>query len=112
MRIWDFSQAPLILGEGRRNSRRILEQLKKNEKDGLERIAVLAATETATISNILCKDSNFTRGWSNANNNLQMENWAFEQYFVGAIINEETGEAMEYRDLIKHPKLRKPGVFL
>ena len=33
-----------------------------------------------------------------------MDKWAFQQYFAGAIINEETGQAMEYRDLINHPK--------
>ena len=43
-------------------------------------------------------------GYANANKFLQMDEWAFQQYFAGAIVDEETGQAMEYRDLIKHPK--------
>ena len=35
-----------------------------------------------------------------------MEEWAFKQYFAGAIIDEETGQALEYRDLINYLKHR------
>ena len=79
-------------------------QLRKNEKDGLERIAALAATESATIPGLSCGDGKYAGGYANANKFLQMEEWAFQQYFAGAIIDEETSQALEYRDLIKHPK--------
>ena len=32
-----------------------------------------------------------------------MSEWAFEAYFAGAIIDEITGQSMEYRDLVKDP---------
>ena len=36
-----------------------------------------------------------------------MNEWAFSEFFAGAIIDKETGKALEYRDLIKRPELRE-----
>ena len=46
-----------------------------------------------------------TMGYHCANPNLQLNEWAHEFYFAGAIIDEATGKNMEYRDLIKRPEL-------
>jgi len=35
-----------------------------------------------------------------------MAEWAYHDHFAGAIIDETTGESMEYRDLIKSEKHR------
>ena len=35
-----------------------------------------------------------------------MDKWAYTEYFAVAIIDETTGEAMEYRDLTKKPYLK------
>ena len=38
-----------------------------------------------------------------------MSEWAYEDVFAGSVIDEDTGESMEYRDLIK--KIRKREVW-
>ena len=35
-----------------------------------------------------------------------MKEWAFEENFAGVGIDEDTGKALEYRHLIKHPKCK------
>ena len=35
-----------------------------------------------------------------------MNEWAFEEFFAGAITDKITGKALEYRDLIKRPDLK------
>ena len=52
------------------------------------------------------KDTTLTRGWSGANLDLQLNEWAYEAHFAGAVIDEETGESLEYRDLMKLPKYK------
>ena len=42
-----------------------------------------------------------SRGLGYANEILQMEEWAYADLFAGSIIDDVTGESMEYRDLIK-----------
>ena len=37
---------------------------------------------------------------------LQLNEWAYKQHFAGAVIDEETGESLEYRDLMKLPKYK------
>ena len=74
--------------------------------EGLERIAALAAQEQADVLDLTIGERKLTRGWALANHHLQMDEWAFEDYFAGAIIDETTGESLEYRDLIKRPDLR------
>ena len=48
--------------------------------------------------------SKLARWWGGANLNLQLDEWAFEQNFTGVVIDDTTGEALEYRHLIKNPK--------
>jgi len=36
-----------------------------------------------------------------------MEEWAFDYYFAGVIIDKETGKAMKYRGLIKSEKTQE-----
>ena len=38
--------------------------------------------------------------------NLQLNEWAYQYCFTGAVIDEDTGKALEYRDLIKKDKYR------
>ena len=46
------------------------------------------------------------RGWAGANLSLQLSKWGYKDLFAGAIIDEDTGTKLEYRDLIKRPDLR------
>jgi hypothetical protein len=52
-------------------------------------------------------NSKYAGGYSNANIDLQMNEWACDEYFAGAIIDEATGASMEYRDLLKKPDLKE-----
>ena len=38
--------------------------------------------------------------------NLQQNEWAYKEHFEGAVIDEDTGEALEYRDLTEKEKYR------
>ena len=80
-----------IPGQGVRRSKRVLLQLRLNEKDGLERIAALSAFESAGAPDLQCNDRKYASKFSAANKHLQMSKWAYDQYFVGAIINDVTG---------------------
>ena len=104
---WNIPPPQTIPGQGPSRSKRVLSQLRQNEKDGLERIAALAAWETATVPDLSCRDQKYANSLSAANKHLQMKEWAFEAYFAGAIIDEVKGQSMEYHDLIKDPT-RKP----
>ena len=83
----------------------MLEQLRRNELEGLERIAALAATESAVIPDLPLSESKYKRGFASANKHLQMNKWAFHSCFAGSTIDEITGKSLEYRDLVKDPKL-------
>ena len=39
-----------------------------------------------------------------------LSEWAYKEYFVGAIIDDKIGESLEYRDFIKWPELRNKYV--
>ena len=67
---------------------------------------MLAANETATIPRLQIKKDVSTRGYAAANQHLQLDEWAYKDYFAGAVIDGKTGESLEYRDLIKRPDLR------
>ena len=67
----------------------------------------LAAKETAVVPPLAVEQRKLTRGYASANLSLQLDEWAHETYFVGAILDEETGDKLEYRDLIKRPELRE-----
>ena len=72
--------------------------------DGLERVTALPASEIAVMPDLPLNTSKYSRGYAAAYQHLQMEEWAFETYFAGAIVDEVTGRSLEYRDLIKDPK--------
>ena len=88
-------------------SRHILSQRQPDEHDTLHRIVELAAEETVTVPELAVHKRKLTMGYHCANLNLQLDEWAHKFYFVGAIIDESTGENMEYRDLINRPELMK-----
>ena len=64
------------------------------------------ATETTLPLGILMHDAKYSRGYAVTKKKPQMDEWAYKEYFAAAIIDETTGKAMEYRDLIKKPDLR------
>ena len=64
----------------------------------------MAEYETAAIPDLSIRSKIFTRGMSGANMNLQMSEWSYKDCFAGSLIDEDTGESMEYRDLIKKDK--------
>ena len=49
-----------------------------------------------------------TKGLGRANMNLQLNEWAY-QYFLGAVTDEDTVQALEYLDLIKRTNIETPG---
>ena len=59
-------------GQGLRHSKRVLEQMKRNELEGLERIAALVATETAEMPGLPISENKYKRGLASANKHLQM----------------------------------------
>ena len=89
----------------KRRSRRIQSQRQPDKYDTLHRIVALAAKETATVPELAVHQRKLTMGYHCANLSLQLDEWAHDFYFAGAIIDETTGEKMEYRDLIKRPEL-------
>ena len=68
-------------------------------------MAALVATESAVVPDLPISESKYKRGLVSANKHLQMNEWAFDLYFAGAIIDEVTGKSLQYRDLVKDPKL-------
>ena len=47
-----------------------------------------------------------TKGLGRANTNLQLNEWEYQKFFAGAVIDDDSGQALEYRDLIKKDKYR------
>ena len=45
-----------------------------------------------------------TKGIGQANSNLQLNEWEHQKQFAGAVIEDDTGQALEYQDLIKKEK--------
>ena len=90
-----------------RRSKRVLQQLRDNKKDGLHRIAALAAKETAEVPDLWVKSNKLANGLASANLSLQLNEWAYEgaSGFAGSVIDKATGKQMEYRDLVKTPEL-------
>ena len=90
-----------------RRSKRIMRQQRVDDQHTLHRIVNLVATETATVPDLQVNRKRPTmHGLGHANEALQMAEWAYHEHFAGAIIDEVTGNSMEYRDLIKNEKLR------
>ena len=78
---WDVDSIPEP-HPGIRRSKRTMQQIRGNEKEGLHRISALAAKETATIPDLTISKGKITRGWTKANQNLQLDEWAFKQFFL------------------------------
>ena len=72
---WDMTNLDIAPSPHIRRSKRVMQQLRENEKDGLHRIAALAAKETALPPDLLMRNSKYSSGYGNANKNLQMEEW-------------------------------------
>ena len=80
-----------------------MEQKIKSDNNTLHPIVFIAASETADIPALTVK----IRGTillGGANMHLQLDGWAYDEYFDNAIIDEETGKSLEYRDLVKMEK--------
>lgn len=67
----------------------------------------LVAKETAAVPPLAVEQRKLTRGYASANLSLQLDEWAYDTYFVGATLGENTIDKLEYRDLIKRPELRE-----
>ena len=83
-----------------RRSKRVITQKRKSDNDDLHCIAYLAANEFADIPALTVKHIG-TRVLGGANMHLQLDEWAYDEYFANAIIDEETGKLLEYQDLLK-----------
>ena len=90
-----------------RRSWRKLSQRQPVEGDILHRIVALAAKETAVVPPLAVEQRKLTRDYAGANLSLQLDKWAYDTCFVGSILDDNTGDKLEYRDLIKRPKLRE-----
>ena len=92
-----------------RRSQRFLSQQEEHEEHlpNLHRIYDLAEHETAKPPPLAVEQRKLTRGYHAANLNLQLDEWAYKFYFAGAIIDQETSEKLEYRDLVKRPEKRE-----
>ena len=73
----------------------------------MHRIAALVTWNQATVSELALTNDNNTNGWTKANQDLQLSEWAHKEHFMGAVVDKKTGEAFKYRDLIKRPELRE-----
>ena len=88
-----------------RQTKRILQWLQDNTKDGLHRIATLVAHEKAEMPDLWIKNNKTVRVWASVNLDLQMRECVFKKHFTDAIHNKKKGKKFEYRDLIKQPDL-------
>ena len=62
---------------------------------------MLTANETAEMPRLKTTPSVARKGYAAANQHLQLDEWAYKEYFAGAICDDKTGQSLEYRDLIK-----------
>ena len=65
-------------------------QTRKYDNNALHRIAFLAANETADITALKVKSIG-TRWLGGSNMHLQVYEWAYDEYFANAIIDEGAG---------------------
>ena len=97
----DEDKAPSVHHRARRR-KRVMQQRQADERDKLTHIINLMATDQTTIPDLAVNvKRKLTRGWGHAKKCLQVTEWAHEDLFVGAIINNATGESLEYCELIK-----------
>ena len=63
----------------------------RDVRDQLQKIMNLTAHETATVPDVAINvNRKLSRGWSQANEQLQLDEWAHMMYFAGTIINDST----------------------
>ena len=70
---WDMSNINVAPSQHIRRSKCVIQQLKNNNKDGLHRIAALAAKETELPPGILMQNAKYSRGYTVTNKNLKMD---------------------------------------
>ena len=88
-----------------RRSKRVLRQQRIDDQQAMHRIVNLVTHETAEVPDLVINlERKMSRGLGHANEALQIAEWAQEELFVNAIVDKETGNSMEYRDLIKSAK--------
>jgi len=91
-----------------RRSKRVQSRLLSQEHDAIRHVANLMAHDTTSIPDLVVNTQRkLSRGLGQANESLQVGEWAHEMLFAGAIIDDETGKSLEYRDLMKLDKHRK-----
>ena len=56
-----------------RHSKRVLQQLRDNNKGNLHHIAALSAQEKAEVSDLAIKNNKLARGWASENLDLQVK---------------------------------------
>ena len=98
---WDEPNKASVPGNGLRQSKRVMEQLKANEKEDLQRIVMLAAKETAEVPRLQITPSVSRKGYAAANQHLQLDEWAYKEYFAGAIIDDKTGQVLNTETQLK-----------
>ena len=67
---WD-EPSSAVPGNGLQRSKRVMQQLKANEKDDLQRIVMLAAKETTEVPRLQIKPNGLSKGYAAANQHLQ-----------------------------------------
>ena len=103
----DWTCKGAIPGDGLRRSKRVKQQIRANNLDGLHQINNLMATDPTTMPDLTINPEKTTSMYGAANHHLQMNELAFQEYFAGAITCKETGQPLEYRDLIKRPEVKE-----
>ena len=88
-----------------RRSKRVQQNLRLHEHDKLIRSVNLVEHDIPTIPDLTINvQQKLSRGLWQANKIPKLGKWAHAMYFAGAIVDDETGKALEYCDLIKIDK--------
>ena len=85
-----------------RRSRRVIAQQHQDECNNIHRIAFLATRNPY----LTIKDNRPTQGLGGANVHLQLSERSYAQHISGSVIDNDTGQQLEYRDLVKKDKCR------
>ena len=67
----------------------------------------MAADEKASVPPVTIGKKLHSRSLAVAAQHLQITDGPMKEFFAGSIIDEKTGEALEYRDLIKRPDIKE-----
>ena len=60
-----------------------------------------AAKETTEVSRLQIMLSGSRKGYAAANQYLQLDDWAYKEYFAGAIIDDKTGQVLNTETQLK-----------